>query len=84
MKDNFSLQKFIIDLNLAFNKWYNKMIKRYESNEIDLYFINNNCLSSSNVIEKIKYDINKYFSQNFILNKEDLINKILKYNENKN
>lgn len=45
MKDNFSLQKFIIDLNLAFNKWYNKMIKRYESNEIDLYFINNNCLS---------------------------------------
>ena len=34
MKDNFSLQKFIIDLNLAFNKWYNKMIKRYESNEL--------------------------------------------------
>jgi hypothetical protein len=52
-------------------------------NKIDLTFNNNDYFSSSNVIEKIKYDINKYFSDKFILDfKQETISNTLKYNKN--
>ena len=84
-KDNFEFKQFLGDLDIEFTKWYQerKKILMCFENKIDLTFNNNDYFSSSNVIEKIKYDINKYFSDKFILDfKQETISNTLKYNKN--
>jgi hypothetical protein len=84
-KDNFKFKQFLKHLDIEFTNWYveRETILSCIENKMDLTFNNNDYFSSSNVIEKIKYDINKYFSDKFILDfKQETISNTLKYNEN--
>ena len=84
-KDNFKFKQFLKHLDIEFTNWYveRETILSCIENKMDLTFNNNDYFSSSNVIEKIKYDINKYFSNKFFLDfKQETISNTLKYNEN--
>ena len=75
-------KEYLKKINEQITSWLEDIYNRYSSiKESEIFFTENGNLSSNNIIEVIQYNINKYFNNQILIDKNIIDFKDLEYDE---
>ena len=75
-------KEYLKKINEQITSWLEDIYNRYSSiKESEIFFTENGKLSSNNIIEVIQYNINKYFNNQILIDKNIIDFKDLEYDE---